>query len=67
MPLHAITSVRGEVGLHERRLAEVAHCAAADRGCAEEALALASRVRARAAARAVRWPPPTGGRIFGGQ
>jgi HD domain len=47
MPLHAITSVHGEVGLRERLLIEIARFPAADRARAGRALALASRLHAR--------------------
>ena len=46
MPLHAITSVHGEAGLRERLLMEIAQFPAADRGRAQDALALASRLHA---------------------
>ena len=46
MPLHAITSVHGEAGLRERLLMEIAQFPAADRGWAQDALALASRLHA---------------------
>src|SRR5580692_7017018 len=46
MPLHAITSVHGEVGLRERLAIEIAQFSAADRGRAQDALALASRLHA---------------------
>jgi hypothetical protein len=46
MPLHAITSVHGEVGLRERLLMEIAPFPAADRARAVDALALASRLHA---------------------
>ena len=46
MPLHAITSVHGEVGLRERLLIEIAQFPAADRDRAQDALALASRLHA---------------------
>ena len=44
MPLHAITSVHGEAGLRERLLIEIAQFPAADRGRAQDALALASQL-----------------------
>jgi hypothetical protein len=47
MPLHAITTVHGEVGLRERLLMEIAGFPAADRGRTEDALALASRLHAK--------------------
>lgn len=47
MPLHAITSVHGEVGLRERLLVEIAQFPVADRARAGDALALASRLHAR--------------------
>ena len=46
MPLHAITSVHGEVGLRERLLMEIAGFPAADLGRARDALTLASRLHA---------------------
>ena len=46
MPLHAITSVHGEAGLRERLAMEIAQFPAADRGRAQDALALASRLHA---------------------
>jgi hypothetical protein len=46
MPLHAITSVYGEAGLRERLLMEIGQFSSADRGRAEDALALASRLHA---------------------
>jgi len=46
MPLHAITSVHGEAGLRERLLMEIAQFPAADRGRAQDALGLASRLHA---------------------
>ena len=46
MPLHAITSVHGEAGLRERLFMEIAQFPAADRGRAQDALALASRLHA---------------------
>lgn len=46
MPLHAITSVHGEAGLRERLLMEIAQFSAADRGRAQDALALASLLHA---------------------
>ena len=46
MPLHAITSVHGEAGLRERLLMEIAQFPAAERGRAQDALALASRLHA---------------------
>ena len=46
MPLHAITSVYGEAGLRERLVTEIAQFPAADRGRAQDALALASRLHA---------------------
>jgi len=46
MPLHAITSVRGEVGLRERLTLEIAAFPAADRERVEQALRLASRLHA---------------------
>ncbi len=39
MPLHAITTVHGKVGLRERLLMEIAWFPAADRGQAADALA----------------------------
>lgn len=47
MPLHAITTVYGEVGLRERLLTEIAGFPAADRGRTEDALALASLLQAK--------------------
>ena len=47
MPLHAITSVHGEVGLRERLLIEIAKFPAADSARAGDALALASRLHAQ--------------------
>ena len=47
MPLHAITSVHGEVGLRERLLIEIAQFSAVDRARAGDALTMASRVHAR--------------------
>jgi HD domain len=47
MPLHAITSVHGEIGLRERLLMEIEQFTAADRGRAQDALALASRLHAQ--------------------
>ena len=44
MPLHAITSVHGEVGLRERLLLEIARFPATDRAHIEGALVLASRL-----------------------
>jgi hypothetical protein len=46
MPLHAITSVHGEAGLRERLAMEIAQFSSADRGWAQDALALASRLHA---------------------
>jgi hypothetical protein len=46
MPLHAITSVHGEVGLRERLLMEIERFPAADRKRAQDALALAGRLHA---------------------
>jgi hypothetical protein len=46
MPLHAVTSVHGEVGLRERLLIEIAQFPAADRARVGDALALASRLHA---------------------
>src|SRR5271169_4779922 len=46
IPLHAITTVHGEAGLRERLLMEIAGFPAADRGRAQNALALASRLHA---------------------
>ena len=46
MPLHAITSVRGEAGLRERLLMEIERFRAADRTRARDALALAGRLHA---------------------
>jgi HD domain len=46
MPLHAVTSVHGEVGLRERLLIEIAQLSAADRAHIGDALALASRLHA---------------------
>jgi hypothetical protein len=47
MPLHAITTVHGEVGLRERLRLEIAPFPAADRARADGALALASQLHAR--------------------
>ena len=47
MPLHAITSVHGEVGLRERLLMEITQFPAADRARIGDALALASRLHVR--------------------
>lgn len=47
MPLHAITTVYGEVGLRERLLVEIAGFPAADRGRTEDALAQASLLHAK--------------------
>ncbi len=47
MPLHAITSVHGEVGLRERLLIEIEQFPAANRARVGDALALASRLHAR--------------------
>jgi hypothetical protein len=47
MPLHAITSVYGEAGLHEPLLMEIAQFTAADRARAGDALALALQLHAR--------------------
>jgi HD domain-containing protein len=47
MPLHAITSVHGEVGLRERLLIEIEQFPAADRIRTKGALALMSRLHAR--------------------
>jgi hypothetical protein len=46
MPLHAISSVHGEAGLRERMAMEIARFPAADRGRAQDALTLASRLDA---------------------
>ncbi len=46
MPLHAITSVHGEAGLRERLAMEIGQFPAADRGRAQDALVLASRLHA---------------------
>jgi hypothetical protein len=46
MPLHAITSVHGEAGLRERLAIEITQFSAADRGRAQDALALASGLHA---------------------
>jgi hypothetical protein len=46
MPLHAITSVHGQVGLRERLLMEIERFPAADRTRAQDALALAGRLHA---------------------
>ena len=46
MRLHAITSVHGEAGLRERLAIEIAQFPVADRGRAQDALALASRLHA---------------------
>jgi hypothetical protein len=46
MPLHAITSVHGQVGLRQRLLMEIELFSAADRGRARDALALAGRLHA---------------------
>ena len=46
MPLHAITSVHGEAGLRERLLIEIDQFPAAERGQAQDALALASQLHA---------------------
>jgi len=46
MPLHAITSVHGQVGLRERLLIETDRFPAADRNRALDALALACRLHA---------------------
>ena len=46
MPLHAITATYGEAGLRERFAAEIAPLPEAERGRAERALSLASRLHA---------------------
>jgi hypothetical protein len=46
MPLHAITSVHGEVGLRERLAIEIAGMPSADRERVEQALELGSRLHA---------------------